>query len=111
MLVSSEDLAGRYIAEDIVDLETGTIFAEAGDELDAKLLAELKEQKVKEFPILDIDHVNIGPFIRNTLNIDKNANQQEALMDIYRVMRPGEPPTIEAATNLFHSLFFDQRAL
>ncbi len=107
MLVSSEDLAGRYIAEDIVNLEDGQIYAEAGDELDAKLLAELKDQKVKEFHILDIDHVNVGPFIRNTLNIDKNSNYEEALMDIYRVMRPGEPPTIEAATNLFHSLFFD----
>ncbi len=71
------------------------------------MLAELREQKVKEIPILDIDHVNVGPFIRNTLNIDKNANQDEALMDVYRVMRPGEPPTIEAATNLFHALFFD----
>jgi DNA-directed RNA polymerase subunit beta len=107
VLVSSEDLAGRYIAEDIVNLDTGQIYAEAGAELDAKLLAELKDQKVKEFHILDIDHVNVGPFIRNTLNIDKNSNHQEALMDIYRVMRPGEPPTIEAATNLFHSLFFD----
>lgn len=107
VLVSSEDLAGRYIGEDIVNLETGEIYAEAGAELDAKLLAELKDHKVKEFHILDIDHVNVGPFIRNTLNIDKNSNSQEALMDIYRVMRPGEPPTIEAATNLFHSLFFD----
>ncbi|MGQ0672225.1 MAG: DNA-directed RNA polymerase subunit beta, partial [Hyphomicrobium sp.] len=107
VLVSSEDLAGRYIGEDIVNLENGQIYAEAGDELDAKLLAELKDQKVKEFHVLDIDHVNVGPFIRNTLNIDKNANTQEALMDIYRVMRPGEPPTIEAATNLFHGLFFD----
>ncbi|HEX2839728.1 DNA-directed RNA polymerase subunit beta [Hyphomicrobium sp.] len=107
VLVSSEDLAGRYIAEDIVNLDNGQIYAEAGAELDAKLLAELKDQKVKEFHLLDIDHVNIGPFIRNTLNIDKNSNGQEALMDIYRVMRPGEPPTIEAATNLFHSLFFD----
>jgi DNA-directed RNA polymerase subunit beta len=107
VLVSSEDLAGRYIAEDIVNLDNGQIYAEAGAELDAKLLAELKDQKVKEFHVLDIDHVNIGPFIRNTLNIDKNSNGDEALMDIYRVMRPGEPPTIEAATNLFHSLFFD----
>ncbi|WP_295560009.1 DNA-directed RNA polymerase subunit beta, partial [uncultured Hyphomicrobium sp.] len=107
VLVSSEDLAGRYIAEDIVDLDNGQIYAEAGAELDAKLLAELKDQKVKEFHVLDIDHVNIGPFIRNTLNIDKNSNGDEALMDIYRVMRPGEPPTIDAATNLFHSLFFD----
>jgi len=107
ILVSADDLSGRFIAEDIVDLDTGKIFAEAGDELDANLLAELKEQKVKEFHVLDIDYVNIGAFIRNTLHIDKNANTQEALMDIYRVMRPGEPPTIEAATALFHGLFFD----
>ena len=107
VLVSAEDLSGRYIGEDVVDLESGQIYAEAGDELDPKLLAEIKDQKIKEFQILDIDHVNIGPFIRNTLHIDKNSNHQEALMDIYRVMRPGEPPTIEAATALFHSLFFD----
>ena len=107
ILVTSDDLAGRYLAEDIVDMDTGRIFAEAGQELDANLLAELKDQKVKQFPILDIDHVNIGAFIRNTLNIDKNANTEEALMDIYRVMRPGEPPTIEAASNLFEGLFFD----
>ncbi|MGA7117266.1 MAG: DNA-directed RNA polymerase subunit beta, partial [Hyphomicrobium sp.] len=107
VLVSAEDLSGRYIGEDVVDLESGQIYAEAGDELDPKLLAEIKDQKIKEFQILDIDHVNIGPFIRNTLHIDKNSNFQEALMDIYRVMRPGEPPTIEAATALFHSLFFD----
>ena len=107
VLIASEDLAGRYIAEDVVDLETGVIYAEAGQELDAKLLAEIKDQKIKEFHILDIDHVSVGPFIRNTLNLDKNANQDEALMDIYRIMRPGEPPTIEAATALFHGLFFD----
>ncbi len=107
VLVSSEDLAGRYLAEDIVDLSTGQIYGEAGDELDDKLLAEIKDQKIKEFPILDIDHVTVGAFIRNTLNIDKNANRTEALMDIYRVMRPGEPPTIEAAEKLFHTMLFD----
>ena len=107
VLFSAADLAGRYLAEDIANLQTGEIFGEAGDELDAKLLEKLKEQKVKEFPILDIDHITIGPFIRNTLNIDKNANQEEALMDIYRVMRPGEPPTLDAAINLFNGLFFD----
>ncbi len=107
ILVSSEDLAGRYIAEDVVDLNTGRIYAEAGAELDAKLLAEIKDQKVKEFPDPRHRPCEHRPFIRNTLNIDKNSNGQEALMDIYRVMRPGEPPTIEAATSLFHSLFFD----
>ena len=95
------------IAEDIVDLETGKIFAEAGDELDAEAAGRAEGTEGQGIPILDIDHVNVGAFIRNTLNIDKNANQQEALMDIYRVMRPGEPPTIEAATALFQGLFFD----
>jgi DNA-directed RNA polymerase subunit beta len=107
IIITDDDLAGRYLAEDIVDLSTGQIYAEAGAEIDEELLAEIKDQKVKAFPILDIDHVNIGAFIRNTLAVDKNANSDEALMDIYRVMRPGEPPTIEAATAMFESLFFD----
>ncbi len=111
ILISPEDLAGRFIAEDIVELSTGKIFAEAGDELDAGLLAELKDQKVKEFHILDIDYVNVGAFIRNTLHIDKNANTQEALMDVYRVMRPGEPPTIEAATSAVQRLVLRRGAL
>ena len=107
ILMSSEDLAGRYLAEDIVNMDTGQIYAEAGEELNDELLEQFKELKVKSFQILDIDHVNIGAFIRNTLAVDKNAGQNEALMDIYRVMRPGEPPTVEAGTNLFNSLFFD----
>ena len=76
VLFNDADLAGRYLAEDIVNLETGEIYGEAGDELDAKLLEAFKEAKVKEFPILDIDHVTIGAFIRNTLNIDKNSEQR-----------------------------------
>jgi DNA-directed RNA polymerase subunit beta len=107
ILFNDTDLAGKYLAEDIVNMETGQIYGEAGDELDAKLLEAFKEAKVKEFPILDIDHVTIGAFIRNTLNIDKNSDQQSALMDIYKVMRPGEPPTVDAATALFNTLFFD----
>ena len=57
--------------------------------------------------MLDIDHVTVGPYIRNTLAIDKNATREDALIDIYRVMRPGEPPTLETAEALFNSLFFD----
>src|SRR5918994_249552 len=107
LLISDEDLHGRYLAQDIVNMETGEIYGEAGEELDAKLLATLKELGLKEIPILDIDHVNVGAFIRNTLNIDKNSNPEEALLDIYRVMRPGEPPTPEAAQTLFKGIFFD----
>ena len=58
-------------------------------------------------PVLAIDHVNVGPYIRNTLAIDKNATREDALIDIYRVMRPGEPPTLETAEALFQGLFFD----
>jgi DNA-directed RNA polymerase subunit beta len=107
VLVGADDLSGRYLAEDIVDMDTGRIFGEAGDEIDAELLEVLKEAKVKDFPILDIDHVTIGAYIRNTLHIDKNANREEALLDIYRVMRPGEPPTLDAAEILFNGLMFD----
>src|SRR5665809_65025 len=85
LLVSDEDLYGRYLAQDIVNMETGEIYGEAGEELDAKVLATLKDLGLKEIPILDIDHVNIGAFIRNTLHIDKNSNPEEALLDIYRV--------------------------
>src|SRR6202008_3917083 len=58
----------------------------------------------KELPLLDIDHVNVGAYIRNTLSVDKNMTREDALFDIYRVMRPGEPPTAET---MFNSLFFD----
>jgi DNA-directed RNA polymerase subunit beta len=102
-----EDLYGQYIAEDLYDPNTGEIFAEAGDEISAKSLAALLEAGFGEIPVLDIDHINIGPYIRNTLAVDKNSNREEALFDIYRVMRPGEPPTIDTAEAMFQSLFFD----
>jgi DNA-directed RNA polymerase subunit beta len=102
-----EDLFGQYIAEDLYDPNTGEIFAEAGDEITLKSLAALVEAGFGELPILDIDHINIGPYIRNTLAVDKNSSREEALFDIYRVMRPGEPPTIDTAEAMFHSLFFD----
>jgi len=107
VLVSPEELTGRFLSDDIVNMKTGQIYAEAGDELTEELLAEFKEEKIKDFQILDIDHVTVGAFIRNTLKVDKSSNREEALMDIYRVMRPGEPPTLEAGEALFHSLFFD----
>ncbi|MBS0244161.1 MAG: DNA-directed RNA polymerase subunit beta, partial [Proteobacteria bacterium] len=107
ILVGTEELSGKYLAEDIVNLADGRIYGEAGDEIDAKLIAVLEEAGTKSFHVLDIDHVTVGGYIRNTLNIDKNSNREEALLDIYRVMRPGEPPTIEAGEALFHGLLFD----
>jgi DNA-directed RNA polymerase subunit beta len=101
------DLYGQYIADDLYDPQTGEIFAEAGDEITDKSLAALIEAGFDELPILDIDHINIGPYIRNTLKVDKNNSREDALFDIYRVMRPGEPPTIDSAEAMFNSLFFD----
>ncbi|MBX9620288.1 MAG: DNA-directed RNA polymerase subunit beta [Hyphomicrobiales bacterium] len=105
--ISNDELVGQYLAEDIVSLTTGEVHAEAGEEITAKLLESFDEAGVGELPVLDIDHVNVGGYIRNTLALDKNDAREGALFDIYRVMRPGEPPTIETAEAMFHSLFFD----
>jgi len=107
VLVPDEELIGRYFASDLINEQTGEIYFEAGDEITAAALAELTTNGIDELPVLDIDHVSVGPYIRNTLAIDKNATREDALIDIYRVMRPGEPPTLETAEGLFNSLFFD----
>src|SRR6185295_222252 len=107
LLVTDEDLYGMYIAQDLINLQTGEVYMEAGDEIDEKLLKKLTELGFDELPILDIDHVTVGAYLRNTLAIDKNESREDALFDIYRVMRPGEPPTVETAEAMFKSLFFD----
>jgi len=104
---TDEEMYGMYLAEDVVNFETGEIYLEAGDEIDEKTIQVLLESGHESFSILDIDHVNVGAYIRNTLAADKNESQQDALFDIYRVMRPGEPPTMETAEAMFQSLFFD----
>ncbi len=106
-LVPDEDLVGRYVAEDVINEETGEIYVEAGGEITEESLAALKDIGVQEIRTLAIDHINVGPYMRNTLAVDKNSAREEALFDIYRVMRPGEPPTIETAEALFNGLFFD----
>ncbi len=105
--LSDEELVGNYLAEDLVNPKTGEIYAEAGEEITEKSLKALNEHGYKELPLLDIDHVNVGAYIRNTLAADKNMTREDALFDIYRVMRPGEPPTIDSAQTMFQSLFFD----
>ncbi|WFU28392.1 DNA-directed RNA polymerase subunit beta [Bradyrhizobium sp. CB1717] len=105
--LSDEELVGNYLAEDLVNPKTGEIHAEAGEEITDKNMKALNEQGYKELPLLDIDHVNVGPYIRNTLSADKNMTREDALFDIYRVMRPGEPPTLDSAQAMFQSLFFD----
>ena len=105
--VSDEELIGRFLADELVSTDTGEIFAEAGDEITEELLSELLDLGYTDIKVLDIDPVNKGPFIRNTLVADKSTDQLSALEEIYRVMRPGEPPTPETAQALFDGLFFD----
>jgi len=117
ILVPFERILGRYVAKDIINEETGEIWVEAGDELTWETdrhdevtggtLKTLLDNGVTEIPVLDIDGINVGPYIRNTMAADKNLGRETALMDIYRVMRPGEPPTEEAASVMFDQLFFD----
>ena len=107
VLISNEEMSERFAAEDIVNMETGQIYAEAGDELSEEAMELINEAGITELSVLNIDYVNVGPYIRNTLAADKNDSRAGVLVDIYRVMRPGEPPTTEAAEDLFNSLFFD----
>ncbi|ROR34817.1 DNA-directed RNA polymerase subunit beta [Inmirania thermothiophila] len=99
-------LEGKILARSIVDLETGEVLAPANAELTEELAGELFAKGVKELDILWVNDVDRGPYIANTLRIDPTRSQAEALVEIYRMMRPGEPPTMEAAENLFHGLFF-----
>ena len=105
--LTPDALVTKYLAADAVNMENGEIYAEAGDELDAATIDLLVENGFTTLDILDIDHVTVGAYMRNTLRVDKNSSREEALFDIYRVMRPGEPPTPEAAEAMFNSLFFD----
>ena len=105
--LSADALIGKYLSADAVNMQTGEIFAEAGDELDQAAINVLVENGFTTIDVLDIDHVTVGAYMRNTLRIDKSTNREDALFDIYRVMRPGEPPTPEAAEAMFNSLFFD----
>jgi len=107
LLIPTEEIFGRYSAFDLINETTGEIYIEAGDEVTAENLELLDKAGVDRLELLDIDHVNTGPWIRNTLKVDKSEDRDMALDAIYRVMRPGEPPTRETAEALFYGLFFD----
>ncbi|NLS26650.1 DNA-directed RNA polymerase subunit beta [Sphingomonas sp. S2M10] len=107
LLIPTEEIFGRYSAYDLINEATGEIYIEAGDEVSAENLEKLDKAGIDRIELLDIDHIATGPWIRNTLKVDKAEERQQALSDIYRVMRPGEPPTLETAESLFAGLFFD----
>ncbi len=107
LLIPTEEIYGRYSAFDLINEATGQIYIEAGDEVSPENLEKLDKAGLDRIELLDIDHINTGPWIRNTLKADKAEDRDHALADIYRVMRPGEPPTRETAEALFEGLFFD----
>ena len=104
--VPDEYLLGRILAHDVVDANTGELLAEANDELNEDQLVKFRKAEVKSIGTLWVNDLDRGPYISNTLRIDPTRTQLEALVEIYRMMRPGEPPTKEAAQNLFQNLFF-----
>jgi len=107
MSVPAEYLVGKILAHDIVDEETGEILASANDELTEEIVESLVEKDVEHIQTLYVNDLDQGPYISNTLRIDATTTKLEALAEIYRMMRPGEPPTKDAAENLFQNLFFN----
>ncbi|MCY4643760.1 MAG: DNA-directed RNA polymerase subunit beta [Bacteriovoracales bacterium] len=103
-----EETVGKILAKDLFDEKTGEVIALANEELTEGKIQELIDLKIKEIQVLYIDNVNFGDQIRNTLLLDKTNDSEEALIKIFERLRPGEPPTLEAAGSLFESLFFDK---
>ncbi len=105
--LTDEELIGHYLAEDLVNPKTGEIYAEAGEEITEKNLKLLNEQATRSCRSSTSITSMSAPISATRLSIDKNMTREEALFDIYRVMRPGEPPTLDTAQTMFNSLFFD----
>src|SRR3954452_13934946 len=101
------DLIGKVSAEDVVDKETGEILLECNEEGTEITLDRLRQADVAEFKVLFIDGLNVGPYLRDTLIADKVKTTEDAIMEIYRRLRPGDPPTLETAKQLFQNLFFN----
>ncbi|XUP37778.1 DNA-directed RNA polymerase subunit beta (plasmid) [Xanthomonas axonopodis pv. vasculorum] len=106
LAVPDDYLVGRILSHDVVDGSTGELLANANDEINEDQLAAFRKAGVDAVGTLWVNDLDRGPYLSNTLRIDPTKTQLEALVEIYRMMRPGEPPTKEAAQNLFHNLFF-----
>jgi DNA-directed RNA polymerase subunit beta len=107
MVVPKEYLDGKILAHDVVDKSSGELLARANDELTGLIIDQFVEKGIKHIRTLYVNDLDRGPYISNTLRIDSSVTRLDALVEIYRMMRPGEPPTKDAAENLFHNLFFN----
>ncbi|MDH3830457.1 MAG: DNA-directed RNA polymerase subunit beta [Gammaproteobacteria bacterium] len=106
LVVPDDYLNGKILSHNIVDKETGELIASANDEVTEELLEKLREAGIKTIKALFVNDLDRGPYISSTLRIDPTTTELEAMVEIYRMMRPGEPPTKDAAQNLFKNLFF-----
>src|SRR5450432_3020229 len=105
--VEVSDLVGKVAATDVIDEQTGEVILQCNEELSESKLDELREHGIASFKILFIDNLNVGSYLRDTLIADKLQSSDEAILEIYRRLRPGDPPTLETAQNLFNNLFFN----
>ncbi|MCK4707057.1 MAG: DNA-directed RNA polymerase subunit beta, partial [Gammaproteobacteria bacterium] len=105
--IPEDFLAGKILAASLVDKETGELVANANDEVTPELLELMREKNIKEFKTIYTNEVDKGPYISNSLALDPSTNALEAMVEVYRMMRPGEPPTKDSSENLFHNLFFN----
>ncbi len=101
------ELIGKVSAEDVVDKETGEVLLGCNEEVTEVTLERLREADVGEIKVLFIDGLNVGPYLRDTLIADKVQTTEDSIMEIYRRLRPGDPPTLETAKTLFNNLFFN----
>ena len=104
--VTSDFFIGKYIKNDLLISETNEIFLKSGSPITQESLDKIKELKIEKIMIADVDPINKGAYLIETFNIDKNNNKEEAINDIYKVLRPGEPPTFDIAKEIFNNLFF-----
>ena len=105
--VEVSELVGKVAATDVIDETTGEVILQCNEEVTESKLDELREHGIGQFTVLFIDNLNVGSFLRDTLIADKLQSPDEGIMEIYRRLRPGDPPTVETANNLFKNLFFN----
>ena len=103
---ASDYFLGKYVKKDLKDQLTNTVFLKSGSLINQESLDIILKSNIDTLEIADIDPINKGPYLIDTLNVDKNNSKEEAINDIYKVLRPGEPPSFDVAKNIFNNLFF-----
>ncbi len=106
ILISNDEIIGKYSAKNIFNSQDKTIILKSGFDVTEEILQKILNEKIYSLDLVNIDPINRGPYILETLKVDKNSNKNEALNDVYKVLRPGEPPTIEIAQEIFTNLYF-----